>query len=211
MDGCLLHLGMADHHAACVFESALQGQHQCVAVDDAGAGGVQCRRTVQRGLHGTCLGAFKPAQVVDAIGLGLACNGLELAALRLIRCHDELATALMGNAAFTAVGVETLPAFDAQTGFQRTFGIVNAGVDDLAVARAGARANGFSRLQHHDLPALQRQRPGHRQPHHARTHHHAIDLFAHLVCPFTVQQPIIRRRQTRMRHRSSGRIGISRA
>ena len=79
------------------------------------------------------LGTFKPAQVVDAIGFGLACNGLELAALRLIRCHDELAAALMGNAAFTAVGVETLPAFDAQTGFQRTFGIVDAGMDDLAV------------------------------------------------------------------------------
>ena len=32
----LLHLGMADHHAACVFELALQSQHQAVAVDDAG-------------------------------------------------------------------------------------------------------------------------------------------------------------------------------
>src|SRR5258708_22682339 len=64
--------------------------------------------------------------------------------------RDDLVTGVQTCALPISVGVETLPAFDAQTGFQRTFGIVDAGMDDLAVARAGARANGFSRLQHHD-------------------------------------------------------------
>src|SRR2546429_1086117 len=47
------------HHAACVFEIALQGQHQCVAVDDAGAGRVQRRSEehtseLQSRLHLVC-------------------------------------------------------------------------------------------------------------------------------------------------------------
>jgi hypothetical protein len=67
--------------------------------------------------------------------------------------HDQLAAALMRDATLGRIGIQPLPALNAQPRLPRPGCVVQAGVDDLAVAGAGGGAEGVGGLQDHDLVA----------------------------------------------------------
>lgn len=52
--------------------------------------------------------------------------------------------------------------------------IVNAGMNDFAVARAGASAEGGTRIEDQDLSAFQRQLSCNRDAHNAGSNHYTI-------------------------------------
>src|SRR6185437_10418753 len=57
--------------------------------------------------------------------------------------------------------------------------VVDAGMDDLAVARGGLEADAVFAFEHHDLDAGARQRPRHREPDHPGADDDAFDRFRH--------------------------------
>ena len=65
---------------------------------------------------------------------------------------------------------------DAEPRHQAVGGIVDAGVNDLAVARGRFGADALRRLQDDDLTPGHGQRARHRQADDAGTHHDAIDF-----------------------------------
>ena len=147
-----------------------------MAVHNAGGRRQQRGVALQRRLQRLCFGAREQAQVVHAIGGSALLDGAQFIHLIGTGRHDELAAALVGDAALGAVVVQHLLALHAQTRFQRAGRVVDAGVDDLAVARAGAGAKGVGGFQHHHFAPLQRQRARHRQAHHAGADDHGVDL-----------------------------------
>ena len=60
----------------------------------------------------------------------------------------------MGDVVFLADLVDHGVGFDAELCFEAAFGVVDAGVDDLAVPAAGALAVGGLFLEYVDLPVL---------------------------------------------------------
>ena len=82
----------------------------------------------------------------------------------------------MRDAALGAIGVQEIAAGDAQPRLQRTGVVVDAGVNDLAVARAGVHAEMALALQDDHFPAAARKRPGRRQADDSRTDDDAIDV-----------------------------------
>src|SRR6185436_6038425 len=67
------------------------------------------------------------------------------------------AAAAVADAARFAVWIEQAPAGDAEPRLQRRRCVVKAGVDDFAVARAGAVADAGGCLEHDRLAAAQRE------------------------------------------------------
>ena len=132
----------------------MQRQHQRMAVDNAGAGRQQRRNTGQLGLQHLRLLGTEPFQIVHPVGCGLGLDGLQLRNLRRVCGNNEFAAALVGNAPLGAVGVQQLLACHTQARLQRTLRVINARMDHLAVAGAGARANRISSLQHNDFTPL---------------------------------------------------------
>ena len=166
---------MEGDHRAVVLRLALVAQHQRVAVDDPGRGreepghpaqprleragagrrrGARGRRRRCRGRPGRCPRARPPAPASVATMI-----------LPSRRC---------GTPCAAAVGVEHRLAGDAEPRLGRALRIVDAGVDDLGVARAGVAADQPLLLEHHHLAPGPRQRPGDGEPDHARAHHHAL-------------------------------------
>ena len=125
-----------------VFHVALQGEHQAVAVYDTRAGREQRGFAGQRGLQCLGLGGAEFLQVVHAVGGGLGHDAVERQHLLGAGGHDQLAQALVRHTALGAIGIQHVLALHAQPRLERACRVVNARVDDLAVARAGARANG---------------------------------------------------------------------
>ena len=76
-----------------------------------------------------------------------------------------------------AIGVEQAPAGDAGPRHQAALGVVDAGVNDLGIARAGLGADAFGGLDDDDLTAGKGKRPGDREADHTGADHHAIDSF----------------------------------
>ena len=73
--------------------------------------------------------------------------------LRLVTGHHHLADALVINAAFSTILVEQLASGDAETGFERAGRIIDAGVHDFGVARAGVRAKSVFSFEDDDFAA----------------------------------------------------------
>ena len=148
-----------------------------MAVDDAGGGRQQRGVAGQRGLQRLGLGLGQQAQVRHTVGGGALLNGAQFIDLGGAGGHDQLAAALVADAALRAVVVQHLPALHAQPRLQRTLRVVNAGVNHFAVAGAGAGAKGVGGFQHQHFAPSQRQRARHGQAHHARADHHGVDVF----------------------------------
>src|SRR5437763_15294653 len=91
----------------------------------------------------------------------------ELTRLAAAARANGVELALLGPAEARAAG-------DAQACLERAARIVDAGVDHLAVARAGAGAEAPGGFEDQDLAAPQRQFPRHRKPDHARPDHDHI-------------------------------------
>ena len=174
-------LDRASQHdrAAVGLDVALQRQHQAVAVDDAGGGRDQRGDACQLGLERARSVAPDRLQIGDAV---LRCRlpyGRELGPLALLRGDDELAAARMAHVVLGAEAVEQLLAAHAQPRPQAARRIVDAGVDHLAVARGGFRADQLVLLQNHQLVGGRGQRAGNSQSHHAGAHHDGFNVWRH--------------------------------
>ena len=164
-------------HRAAVFGVALQREHEGVAVDDAGRGRVQCGDGGERGLHRPRLVAADQPRIGNAIGQRLRMQRFERCDLALLHRHDELAAAPVRHAMRFAIGIQRLAPFDAQPRFQRAARVVQPGVDDLAVARAGARADAFGLVDDDDLMAGLRELARDGQADDARADDEGINAF----------------------------------
>ena len=130
---------------------------------------------VQRRLQLARLGAAQPVQVLHAVGDGRAARSR--AASRPAPASPatiELAAAPMRDAVRLAVRVEQAPPGDAEARLERAGRVVDAGVDDLAVARADAGADAAVGLEHDRLAAARapaRARPRGRRRRRRRRRH----------------------------------------
>ena len=106
---------------------------------------------------------------------GIGADGGQRRELGLVGGDDQLAAAGVRHAALGAVAIEELLAGNAEPRLEAALGIVDAGMDHLAVARAGLGADGVRTLQDDHLE------PGHGQParageaHHTGPDHDAVD------------------------------------
>src|ERR1700687_6503369 len=92
------------------------------------------------------LGPLQECQF-HAVGARRRGDPVQLGKLGLRGGDDELAAAPMGDAVPATEVVQALTPRDAQAGLERAVRIVDAGVDHLAVARAGAGAEVRGRLE----------------------------------------------------------------
>ena len=92
---------------------------------------------------------------------------------------DDLAKLPMRHTAFGAIGVKPELALAAEPRFQRTWPIVDAGVDDFGIAAAGLAADDAFLFQDEHFSALCSERSPASKANHAGADHHAIDMFAH--------------------------------
>src|SRR5579862_4935338 len=111
---------------------------------------------------------------------GALADGLKTLRLAGIARHHELAAAPMADAACAAQGVQLLAPGDAQSRFERARAVVDAGVDDFAVAAAGAAADLGAALEDQGLVPARGERAPHCQADDARTDHHGLH-FVHRV------------------------------
>jgi Fe2+ transport system protein FeoA len=178
----LLPAGLLDEEGPDVAPGALptcaigcDGSSEYVRVPKAHGGRALQGRLQRLGLLGG-----EEVHVVHPVGSGLGGNELKLGDLRLIGGHNQFAAAPMRHRAFSAIGVQLLTPLHAQAGLERTLRVVDAGVDDLAVARTGAGAYGVGRFEYQHLSALKARRQGQRprggQANHAGADHHRIDM-----------------------------------
>jgi len=147
-----------------------------VAVDDAGRRRLERRDAGELRLELAGLARLQHAQVRDAVGARLSVELLQAGDLPRIGGDDQLAAAPVDDAAPLEVGVQRGPARDAQPRLERARGVVDAGVDHLAVARARPGSNRPFALEHHDLAACEREGARHREADHASADHHGIDF-----------------------------------
>src|SRR5690606_39163140 len=91
--------------------------------------------------------------ILDAVGAGARGNGGKLVHLILAGCDDELAAAPVREAVRIEIGMEAVAARHAEAGAQASFGIVDSGVNDLAVARGGGGSDRSLAFENDDLAA----------------------------------------------------------
>ena len=105
--------------------------------------------------------------VAKAVADGLPVQGVQAFFLLPLRGDDRFPAATMGNASCRRVGVEAAIAVDAQGGFQGMARVVEPGVNDFAVARAGFLPESGVAFEDDGLEACCGQRAGAGQPDHA--------------------------------------------
>src|SRR5271166_3441169 len=127
-----------------------------MAIDDTGRWRKQCGDAVQFRFEPPRLGSIETFDIVNAIGEGCGGNLLEGRNLRVIGSNDDFAHARVSDAVVAAIGVEPPAppaALDAGRRFQTLSWVVDAAVDDLAVARRGLGADWPGAVEHHNLVA----------------------------------------------------------
>ena len=167
------------------FGFAQQGQHEAVAVHDAGGRGEQGGAAAQGRFQGPGLGGVETVQVRYAVGLALALQGVEAGFLGRRGGDDELAAGPVGHLVGAAEFVEQFPPPQAQGRLMGAARVVEAGVDDFAVAGAGLLAESGVLFHHHRVDAAPRQFPGAGQAHHPGADHHRSRPFRHRPLPVT--------------------------
>ena len=111
--------GRERHRPACVLELALVGEHQRMAVDDPGRGREEPRDPRERRLHRPELRRPEGPEVVDPVR---RCRGRDPRKLPLLPGRgrdDDLADPKVGHPAALAVGIEHLPAANAEPRLRR--------------------------------------------------------------------------------------------
>ena len=167
---------MKGDDAASRLQISQKRQHQGMGIDDAGGGRPQCSDGANLRLHRRNLAGADDLQIMHAGVRAAGPDGLEPADLRLVSGDDQLAAAGMGDASFGQIGIEPVLAGHAEPRLQRTLRIVEAGMDDLAVARGCLGADPFGGLDHQHLAPGQRQRPRDGEADDAGPDHHALDI-----------------------------------
>jgi hypothetical protein len=106
------------------------------------SGGRQQRlRRDKGGLERARLVAAQSDEIVDAVGLRLRLEGGELARLVLARRHQEVPAAPMPDAIIAAEVIEAGSSVNPESRFAQPGGVIDARVNDLAVARADPDAD----------------------------------------------------------------------
>jgi hypothetical protein len=154
-----------------------QGQHQAMAVDDAGGRRPECCLAVQRGLQTSCGQAVEKLKVIHTVGAGVGFHLGESANLLCRGGDHQLAATAVCDAVAPAEGIELVPPLNAHPRPEGPRGVVKTRMDDLAVAGTGGGAKGVLRFQDDDFTALQRQGAGTGQPYHTCADHDAVCLF----------------------------------
>jgi hypothetical protein len=96
-------------------------------------------------------------QPLDAIGEALLVKGFDLFQLGVARGNDQLAAFAVRHAMRCAKGIEQQPALRAVARAQRMRRIIHSSVDDLAVARGNAGADGGGHFGDDDVVAGKRR------------------------------------------------------
>ena len=164
-------------HGAVGLGVAAQRQHEGVAVDDAGRGRQQRPLRDQRGLERARLLAAEPDEIGDAVGLGLGFERGELVDLSRVHRHQELAASLVRNAELLAERVQHRFAVDAEPRLVEPRRIIDAGMDDFAVARTDARANPALAFDDDHFPPGPSERPRDGETDDARADDETLDQF----------------------------------
>src|SRR5260370_14865705 len=140
-------------------------------------------------LKGGRLAAGDTFEVINAVRRSPAPHALEDRQLLLSDGVRELAQPLVRDAALGAIGIEPVAAGNAEARLEAALGVMQPGVDHLAVARGRLGADPALLLQHQHLAPAARQRPRHPKPHPARADHHAFDGGDHRVCSTSSLSP----------------------
>src|ERR1700679_74462 len=154
---------------------APQRQHEGVTVDDAGRRRKKRPLRLELRLKRSRLLPCEPDEIEDSIRFRPGLKRREARDLALVGRNDELAAAPMRHAIFAAEAIQHLLSLGAQTRFGQAGRIINAGVNDLAVSRTYARADGVFRLDNDDLPPRARERSGDRQPNNPGADNETLD------------------------------------
>jgi hypothetical protein len=145
-----------------------------VRIDDTRRRGVESRIALQRRLQTAGFVPVDQAEVGYAVARTLREEGLQNCLLLRAACDHQLLDAPVTNATLGAKPVEHVATRDAQPGLETAGGIVKPSMDNLAVPRSYAGANGAFGLEHQDLATAARQRPRHGQAHDTRTDDHDV-------------------------------------
>ncbi len=156
--------GAEDDHRAGRLGLALIGQHEGMAVDDAGRGREKAAQRGEGRLQAPQLAGIERHEVLDAVRGGARPNAVQERQLLLGTGDDQLAEALVRHAMRRAIGIEAALALDAGQRLEAVLRIVDPGMDHLAVARGGLEADAVFALEHHDFDAGLRQRPRDGEP-----------------------------------------------
>ena len=138
------------------------------------------RFALKRRLERPGLRAAQPDEIVDAVRLRLVFERRKLGDLALRGGDDQLAATPMRHAVIPAEPVEHGVAVDAQPRLGEACRVIDAGMDDLAVARAHPRADRVFGLDDDDLAAGARERAGDRETDDARADDETIDVTSRL-------------------------------
>ncbi len=163
--------------AAAILQLAPQRQHATVAIDDAGFRRQECADADKFRLErarGIAADHFQP---FDAVLQSLRQDRFDFGKLCRIGRHDELAAFAMRDAARSAEFIEHAPPARAVTGAERAGRIINAGMNDFAVARGHSVADAAGRLGNDHVMAAQRRRARDRKPDNTRANHQYLHGF----------------------------------
>ena len=169
-------------HAAAILEVALEREHVAMAVDDAGFRRIHRESAGERGLEPPRRGALDHLDPFDAVDRGLLDDRFEPNGFGIVGGHDELAALAVRHAMRGAEVVEHPPPAGTMIRPLGAGRVIEAGVDDLAVAggHAGADAGGGLRDDH--LVSGKRGRAPNRKPDHARSDHQNLHRFPARQC-----------------------------
>src|SRR5262249_38315833 len=145
-------------------------------VDNARRRREESRDAEDLGLEPTGLLARQQDEILNPIPCGRLADRIELRKLIRARRHKKLLAALMGDAVFGAEAVQERLPFDAEFGAQTAGGIVNTGVDDLAVAGACLRPDQAMLLEDKDFLAGDRKGTRNRQSDDPGANDNSLDI-----------------------------------
>src|SRR6266851_5244959 len=116
------------------------GAHEIFGGDDAGGGDVERGDAGDVRLAGTNLVGADEAQAFDTVLLVILFQRVQGGFFVRVSGYDEFSGVAEGDIVFGAELIHQAVAFDAEAGFEGIFRVVDAGVNDAAVARAGDHA-----------------------------------------------------------------------
>ena len=127
------------------------------------------------------LSGVQPFKIHPAAGERVALDVLERRHLALVGGDGQFAAAAMPDTALGTIPVQKIAPGQAQPGLERSRLIMNAGMDDFAVARTGVHAELPFAFEDQHLAAAARHGPGHREADDAGADHDAIDIVQNLT------------------------------
>ena len=130
-------------------------------VDDSGGRRMERQSAAERRLQVARLRRIEQPDLARAARACAPRERLESRGLALLDCHDELAAATMRDVVCGAERVKELPSARAESRLGTAGLVVDAGVDDLAVARTRPRSDAIGGFDDDDITASNPGLSGH--------------------------------------------------